>query len=483
MYFIGLFIMTIGIALSVKSNLGVSPVSSIPYTMTCVWGIEMGKATIILHCFLVLLQIILLRKNFKALSFLQILVGIVFGCSTTFCNYLATFLPSTDNIIIRIVMVLISAVFVAVGIFFYLPADVMPLAGEGAMQAVSKVTGIEFSKVKIGFDCTMVAISTVTCLVCIHSLGSVGIGTVIAAILVGTLVGVLTKLFGKQRDALLHRCVSQDDSRQTHTTARAAVSHTQETADIYAKSAAQETPAFCSTSTAAQETSSINANATTTQESAVDDIHASTQKKFVITISREFGSGGREIGKLIADHLGFKYYDSELVKMAAEKSGYTAAFVEKNEQSLKNPILHDFYEWYTTPIDKQDMPKVDQLFEKESEIIREIAKKESCVIIGRLANFILKDMENVYNVFISADEESEAKRVSQRDGMTYNSALKKVRAVNKERAAHCSFFTKMRWSDVRNYDVVLKSDNYGIEKTAQMIEMLFAEMIANHENV
>ena len=86
MYFVGLFIMTIGIALSVKSNLGVSPVSSIPYTMTCVWGIEMGKATIIFHAALVLIQIVILRKNFKPINLLQIVVGVVFGYFTTFCN-------------------------------------------------------------------------------------------------------------------------------------------------------------------------------------------------------------------------------------------------------------------------------------------------------------------------------------------------------------------------------------------------------------
>ncbi len=203
MYFVGLFIMTIGIALSVKSNLGVSPVSSIPYTMTCVWGIEMGKATIIFHAALVLIQILILRKRFKPINLLQIVVGIVFGYFTTFCNYLATYLPSTDNMVMRIVLMLVSTVFIAVGIFFYLPADLIPLAGEGVMQAVSDVTKIEFSKVKIGFDCSMVVISVVTCLICIHSLGSVGVGTVIAAFLVGFNLGRVNKAFGAKRDKLL----------------------------------------------------------------------------------------------------------------------------------------------------------------------------------------------------------------------------------------------------------------------------------------
>ena len=195
--------MTIGIALSVKSNLGVSPVSSIPYTMTCVWGIEMGKATIIFHAALVLIQILILRKRFKPINLLQVVVGIVFGYFTTFCNYLATYLPSTDNMVMRIVLMLVSTVFIAVGIFFYLPADLIPLAGEGVMQAVSDVTKIEFSKVKIGFDCSMVVISVITCLICIHSLGSVGVGTVIAAFLVGFNLGRVNKAFGAKRDKLL----------------------------------------------------------------------------------------------------------------------------------------------------------------------------------------------------------------------------------------------------------------------------------------
>lgn len=197
-YFAGLFIMTAGIALSVKSNLGVSPVSSIPYTLTCCWGIEMGKATILFHCVLVLFQVLLLRRAFRAKSLLQIPVGIVFVYFTTFCNYLVSFAPTPENLVVRVLMVLASVVLVAVGIFFYLPADIMPLAGEGVMQAVSATTGIPFSKVKVAFDITMVVLSLVTCLVLLHSLGSVGLGTILSAFLVGTVLGWITRKFGKR---------------------------------------------------------------------------------------------------------------------------------------------------------------------------------------------------------------------------------------------------------------------------------------------
>jgi uncharacterized membrane protein YczE len=202
-YLIGLFIMTAGVAVSVKSDLGVSPVSSIPYTMTCVWGIEMGKATIIFHIVLVLMQILLLRRRFKIKNLLQVLVGVVFGYFTTFSNMCVGFLPMPESMAIRFGMLLISAVLVAIGIFFYMPADIMPLAGEGAMLGVSDVSGLPFARVKVMFDCTMVIISLSTCLILLRKLGSVGIGTVIAAVLVGTILGIITKLFGKYRDAFL----------------------------------------------------------------------------------------------------------------------------------------------------------------------------------------------------------------------------------------------------------------------------------------
>ncbi|WP_294372869.1 YitT family protein [uncultured Clostridium sp.] len=203
-YIFGLFIMTLGISMSVKSNLGVSPVSSIPYTITCITGLEMGKATILFHAILVLMQIVILRKAFKLKNLLQIIVGVIFGYFTTFSNYLFSFLPTSDNMVIRLILMIGSTVLIAIGIFFYLPADIVPLAGEGAMKAVSDTAHIKFNKVKIGFDISMVVISLVSCLIILKAFGSVGIGTVIAAILVGSVLGIITKFFGAKRDMLLH---------------------------------------------------------------------------------------------------------------------------------------------------------------------------------------------------------------------------------------------------------------------------------------
>ena len=203
-YIVGLFIMTLGISLSVKSNLGVSPVSSIPYTITCITGLEMGKATILFHIVLVVMQILILRKAFQMKNLLQVVVGVIFGYFTTF-----SFLPTPEHMTVRLLMMLGSTVLIAVGIFFYLPADIVPLAGEGAMKAVSDTTHIAFNKVKVGFDISMVVISLISCLVALGTLGSVGVGTIIAAVLVGSVLGVITKWFGEKRDKILQGTPSE----------------------------------------------------------------------------------------------------------------------------------------------------------------------------------------------------------------------------------------------------------------------------------
>ncbi len=205
MYFIGLFIMTVGIAFSVRSDLGVSPVSSPPYTLTVVWNVEMGMATFLFHVALVLLQILLLRRKYKPKNLLQLAVGVVFGLFTTFCNGLVMMIPMPDILPFRIIMLAVSIVIVAIGIFLYVPADIMPLAGEGTMLAISQVTGFKFSNVKIGFDVSVSVISLVICLITVHNPGSVGIGTVVSAVLTGATLGVITRVFGEKRDRLLKK--------------------------------------------------------------------------------------------------------------------------------------------------------------------------------------------------------------------------------------------------------------------------------------
>lgn len=202
-YLVGFLVMTFGIALSVKSDLGVSPVTSIPYTITCIAGLDLGLSTIVFHVALVILQIALLRRAFQVKNLLQVPVGVLFGAFTTFSVSVLAFIPTPTDVWAQIVMMLVSTVFVAFGIFLYVPADFIPLAGEGAMLAISQLSKKKFSTVKLAFDISMMVVSLIACLLVLHTLGSVGVGTVIAAVLVGSELKVLNKLFGAARARIL----------------------------------------------------------------------------------------------------------------------------------------------------------------------------------------------------------------------------------------------------------------------------------------
>lgn len=407
-YLLGLFMMTIGVSLSVKSNLGVSPISSIPYTITCVWGIEMGKATILFHVILVFLQILLLRKKFKPKNLLQIVIGIVFGYFTTFCNWSASFLLLPENFITRITLMLISTVFVAFGIFLYMPANIMPLAGEGIIQAISDVTGIDFPKVKIGFDVSMVLISLTTCLCFIKNLGSVGIGTAVAAVLVGTVLGFISKKLGKRRDRFLG---TVEKSEKTE-----------------------------------------------------DD----RSDRFVITIAREYGSCGREIGKKVAESLGIDYYDLDIIREAAKGSNTTEKEMLQNDQTIKNSAAQLLYYWCVQPASASELPIAERIYHAQEQVIRKFAQKGSCVIVGKLSNFILSDYNGI-KIFIGADMESKIKKVMERDHLNEEEAVTKIEKVENERENHCYYFTHKHWKDISNYDFYIKSDILGVEQTVELI--------------
>ena len=194
-YVFGLFLITLGVGLSIKSNLGSTPVSSIPYTLNVIWGIEIGVATVIFHTILVITELILLRRAFKPKHFLQVPVGILFGFFTTISVNLVNLLPDTSNIILIAIMVLVSTFLVALGLFFYVPTNIVPLSVEGITQAIAIVSNQPFTKVKVFFDVSVVVLSFVLCFIFTGVIGgSVGIGTIFSAIFVGITLKYINKV-------------------------------------------------------------------------------------------------------------------------------------------------------------------------------------------------------------------------------------------------------------------------------------------------
>lgn len=192
----------------------------------------------------------------------------------------------------------------------------------------------------------------------------------------------------------------------------------------------------------------------------------STDKKInehiVITISREYGSGGRYVGRLIADKLGIKFYDKELVAKVAEETGLSEEYIESHEQ--KRTALNSLNSGYYAGLDNSD-----ELFIKESDTIQKIADEESCVIIGRCADFILKDRKDVIKVFIYSSMEDKLKRATEIYNMNKAKAEKEINRINKLRANHYKHYTERNWNDAENYDICINSDTLGVEKTADLI--------------
>lgn len=202
-YFGGLLMMTLGISVSVKSGLGVTPISSIPYTMTIVFGIELGIATAIFSIIAALLEIPILRSKYKMKNLLQIPISIVFGLFMSGCSRLVQTFPAPEAFFVKFILMLLSTAIVAIGVFVYVSSGLIPLPTEGFLLAITEVTPFKFSSLKLIGDISMVIISLTACLTAVHQLGSIGIGTIVSAVLVGNEVKILSKLFGEKLKNLI----------------------------------------------------------------------------------------------------------------------------------------------------------------------------------------------------------------------------------------------------------------------------------------
>ncbi|MDO4522795.1 MAG: cytidylate kinase-like family protein [Eubacteriales bacterium] len=192
-------------------------------------------------------------------------------------------------------------------------------------------------------------------------------------------------------------------------------------------------------------------------------------KKKMITISREFGSGGRTIGRILADQLGFAFYDKEIIEKLVEKTGYDKKFVE--EQAEYAPGKNVFsYAFVGRTIDGMSLN--DYLWRAQRETILELAAKENCVIVGRCADFVLKDRDDVLNVFIHANKEFRAKRIVEQYGESTDKPMKRLEDKDKKRAVNYKYYTDQTWGMCRNYHLSLDSSEIGIEGCVRMIRDL-----------
>lgn len=185
----------------------------------------------------------------------------------------------------------------------------------------------------------------------------------------------------------------------------------------------------------------------------------------IITISREFGSGGRTIGKTLASKLGIPCYDSEILDEVAQKSGFDKKYIaEKGEYAHGTTFTGLFHSNYYYKSSNEDI-----IWSIQSEVINSLAEKGPCIIVGRCADYILRERDDLLRVFIHSDMESRAKRIVEVYGESSESPEKRLKDKDKKRASYYQFYTDRKWADPRNYDICLNSGLFGIETCAELL--------------
>jgi len=408
LFIIGLFVNSFGVSFITKASLGTSPISSIPYTLSLGFKPTLGMFTLYMSIILIIIQIILLRKNFPKQYLLQIPVAIAFSWFIDLTMQLLSFMDP-HTYLMKFLYLIVGCVILGIGVYLEMIADVVMLPGESFVRAVSVTFHKEFGKTKMAFDSSMTVIAAVIGLVIFHKIAGVREGTVIAALLVGMIARYLKRKLGFVEDLLF------------------------ENTNITEEKVAQE-----------------NTN------------------KVVITISREYGSGGRQIAQKLAENLGFDYYDKSIMEITAKESDLPESYVEAKEETMTNSFLYDLFSQYQTLTEEKT--ELDKLYEIEAKIVREVADKGNCVIVGRCADFILKDISNCYNVFLYAKKDFKVQQIMQREHLDEMVAMKHMKDTNKKRFVHYKYYTGRVWGLSKNYNLCLDVSTLGTDAIVAMIK-------------
>lgn len=188
--------------------------------------------------------------------------------------------------------------------------------------------------------------------------------------------------------------------------------------------------------------------------------------KRIITISREFGSGGRFIGEEVAKKLGIAYYDKNIINEIAEKSGLSPEYIQENAELSPKKGL---FAYAFAGRDVTGKSVEDLVYEAQRKVILELAEKESCVIIGRNADYILKDRDDVLNVFIYGDTPEKIQRIRQIYHVSEKDAVKMMADTDKRRMANYNFYTNQKWGKADNYTLCLNSSQLGYDRCEKII--------------
>ena len=406
-FLIGLFVNSLGVSLITKASLGTSPISSIPYVLSLSFPFTLGNFTIFFSIFLILLQLLILRKNFKLEHVLQIPVSIIFGYFIDLTMLLFAWV-NPQVYIMKIIYLLIGCLILGFGVYMEVLADVVMLPGESFVRAIVLTWKTNFGTTKICFDVSMSVIAAILSFVFTGRLNGVREGTIIAALLVGFIARVVGKKLAFVKPMLFP-----------------------------------------------EEYVGENAESTDKVQADSKSVHAAQRN--VILIGRQFGSGGHDIGKALAEKLGYAFYDQEIIEMTAGTTGYTPEFIQKNEEMMTSSFLYDLVnQMYMYAQADEEAPK-DKIYEAESKVVKELAEKGNCVIVGRCSDYVLRDNRNCLRVFFSAPMENRMKRVMERLHLSEKDARQKIQKEDKWRADNYRYYTGRIWGAAGNFDLTVNT--------------------------
>ena len=204
--------------------------------------------------------------------------------------------------------------------------------------------------------------------------------------------------------------------------------------------------------------------------------------KTIITIGRQYGSAGHSIGKILADDLGIKYYDKELLERAAKDSGLCQELFENHDEKPTNSFLYslvmDSYSFgYGSTM--MDMPLNQKVFLAQFDAIKKISQDGPCVIVGRCADYALADKPHCLNIFIRSNMDDRIKRISERLNVPENKAKDIIKKKDKERSSYYNYYTSKKWGDARSYDLCLNTSQISVEDSIELI-LKYRECMRNH---
>lgn len=419
LFAVSLFVNAMGIAFITKALLGTSPITSVTYVLSMFTPLTIGQWTIVLNLLFVLFELpFMTRKELKddlRMFLLQIPISLCFG---TFIDLSMNMLYWLEPVkyIDQIIYLLVGCVILAAGITLEVKANVAMMAGEYFVRVISQRFHGEFGYVKLCFDITLVCIACLFSICFMSGIYGVREGTVAAALLVGPIVHFISPYY---------RCFDKwiNDVKDKDAIALRNIQHV------------------------------------------------------IITIAREYGSGGHLLGEMLSKELGIKLYDKEFIHLVAEKSGINEQYIKKNEQSIPSFWLKCILGKNSEQSLERSLSSDDVLFVAESKIIQELAEKGPCIIVGRCADFVLRDYPNLIKVFCYSDLRSACVRCVQEYGVSEEKAESEIKRINHNRIAHYEYYTGDKWGEPHHYNLMINTGSIDLSVACNLIKSIYKNRI------